>query len=304
MDLKNNFVAEFDEYLKNKPKDTVEGYYNIDASKENMLVFKRFIVALKKTDKAFILYFIDAQCYGGRKYWQTGDVYAITESLGMVNNTIEIFLNEAQGNGDKVPTEYDLKFCNNSFQLITKKGKYINHFIKITPNQISKDISFSEIKHRIPNHEEVQLLDFEYKSGLNLTFWLSKLDTKPIDNKLILESLNSAFKSLNNITEYPIAEYNSVWHATFGLSVVFANILVHEFNWQWIYVEESWDIDEGWTLISKDNKLGIRVEQIFYERIMREINVDFIAFYKKIKESISINKLNNGRILMIELPCE
>ncbi len=304
MDLNNDFIDEFNEYLKTNQPDTVEGYSNIDASKENMHGFKRFVVALKKTDKTFVLYFIDALCYGGGKYWKTGDIYAITDSLDIVNDTIAIYLNEVRGKGEKVPIEYYLKFCDSSFQLITTKGKYIDHFIKIAPDQISKDVSFSEIKYRKPNHEENKLLNLEYKSGLELTFWLSKLNVKKTDNDLILKSLNLAFKSLNNTKDYPIAEYNNVWHATFGLSVVFANILISEFNWQWIYVEESSDIDAGWTLISKDNKLGIRVEQIFYERIMREINVDFIDFYKKIEESISINNLNDGRILMIELPCE
>ena len=306
MNHENDFISEFNEYLKCKETDTIEGYYNIDVSKENSHAFKRFIVALKKTHEAIVLYFIDAQCYGARKYWKSGDVYALTEVSDFNSDTIDIFLNEVRGDGNKVPTEYDFKVGENTFQLITKGGKrkYIDHFIKIDPNQISRDFPFSKIQFRIPNHEENQSLDSEYQSGLELMFWLSKLEAKKLDTDLILQSLNVAFDSLTNTKNYPIAEYNGVWHATFGLSVVFANIIKNEFGWEWIYVEKSSDIDVGWTLVSKDRKLGIRAEQIFYERIMRRKTVDFIDFYKNVKESISTNKVNDGRILMIELPCE
>jgi hypothetical protein len=158
------------------------------------------------------------------------------------------------------------------------------------------------IELRKTSQEEIQSLNSEYQAGMELMFWLSKLEADTLRKDITLGALQDAFDSLNRITEYPIAEYNSVWHATFGLSIVFAEELRHDYGWEWVMIEDSPMLDVGWSLVSKDKKYAINVEQLFYDRIMRNARIDVTRFYDSIENAIANNKDESENILFFKLP--
>lgn len=164
------------------------------------------------------------------------------------------------------------------------------------------EVPLTSIHFRQPSQEEVRSLNFEYQAGIELMFWLSKLEADTLTKDITLNALKAAFDSLNNITEYPIAEYNSVWHATFGLSIVFAEELKREYGWEWVMVENSLKVDVGWSLVSSDKTYGINVEQIFYGRIMKKAPIDVLMFYDSIEQLIASKNNKNGSVLFLQLP--
>ncbi|WP_028981664.1 hypothetical protein [Sporocytophaga myxococcoides] len=168
----------------------------------------------------------------------------------------------------------------------------INNFIQIP---------ISDLDYRKPNQEEIATLDFEYQAGMELMFWLSKSEEDTLTKDITLSNLKDAIDALNRTTEFPIADYNSVWHATFGLAIVFAEQLRQDFGWEWVYIENSSLKDVGWSLISSDKKYGINVEQIFYGRIMNNKPIDIVEFYGKIEQAVAESKVPDGSILFFKL---
>ena len=148
------------------------------------------------------------------------------------------------------------------------------------------EIPLSQLEYRVPNQEESQSLNVEYQGGMELMFWLSNLEADTLTKDITLKALQDAFDSLNNVKEYPIAEYNSVWHATFGLAIVFAEQIKYDFGWKWIMISKSPKVDVGWSLISPDNNYGINVEQIFYHNIMIKKPIEVIELYNSIEKAV------------------
>jgi len=162
-------------------------------------------------------------------------------------------------------------------------------------------IPISDVVYRKASQEEIKTLDFEYQAGMELMFWLSKSEADTLTNDITLEILKDAFDALNKTTDFPIADYNSVWHATFGLAMVFAEQLRQDFGWEWVYIENSSLKDVGWSLISLDKKYGINVEQIFYDRIMNNKPIEVNEFYGKIEQTLGENKVTDGNVLFFKL---
>lgn len=164
------------------------------------------------------------------------------------------------------------------------------------------EVPLTSIVYRKPTNEEIRSLDFEYQGGLELMYWLSKLEADTLTKEITLQALKDAFDGLNATTEYPIAEYNSVWHATFGLSIVFAELLKYEAGWEWVMIENSSTIDVGWSMLSPDKRYGINIEQLFYGRIMSNSPVDVPEQYASIEKAGADKTNNNDSILFFKLP--
>lgn len=205
----------------------------------------------------------------------------------------------------KFPPSIFFKIEENGIQIISDSKRYIDHYKKVDKEYLSNDFLMSEISIRKPIHEEAQSLDFEYQAGMELMFWLSKLQANELTKEITLNSLEKAIDSLNQTPEYPIAKYNSVWHATFGLAIVFAEQLRYEHKWEWVMTEKGGDrTDVGWTLISSDKKYAINIEQVFYKKVMSKKHIDITGFYDYIETQINQNETREGYIEFIELPCD
>ena len=95
-----------------------------------------------------------------------------------------------------------------------KQLQFITFFLPIAvmsqelPKMIK--VPLTSIQFRNPRDEEIQSLKFEHQAGMELMFWLSKLEADTLSKDITLAALNNAFDSLNSITRYPIAEYNSL----------------------------------------------------------------------------------------------
>lgn len=300
---KTELIDHLDAYFNSNDAMPYEGFYCIDYEKKNMHTFKKFIIALVKKIDKLELQFIDAECFGYRSSWKTGDIYALCKDNKNINDTLKISLNETRGDR-KVPTDYFLTISDNEIQIISESKKYIDHYKKVSRESLSDDFSSSIIKNRKPKQDEIESLNFEYQSGLELMFHLSQLESDKLTKELTLTSIEKAIDSINQTKGY-ITGYSSVWHATFGLATVFAEQLRIDHNWEWIWVEDGGSkTDVGWTIISPDGKYAINTDQVFYKKVMSKMHINITDFYAYVENHIKNSSVKEGNIQFLELPCD
>lgn len=102
---KSKYIDKLNTYFNSTTSGKHEGFYCIDNTKQNMHVFKKFILALIEKKGRLELQFIDSECFGYSSSWKTSDVYAECSNLTNLNDTLELTVFETRGD-TKVPTKY------------------------------------------------------------------------------------------------------------------------------------------------------------------------------------------------------
>jgi hypothetical protein len=261
----------------------ITGLYNIDGARENMHTFKHFKINLEVENDSIKLIFKSSEQFGYSHLWKEGDVYAFTDNVNSITDTIPLKLYENRGD-NKVLTDYRLVMGENSFQIMAVgKGEIeADHFIKIDPNS-KTTITFSSLNSRNATIEELKEIDSEYQAGMELASWLAQLDTQLTTDDLVI-GISKSLDSINGV-KFPIAEYNNYRDLTQVLGYTFGEVLHKEFNWNWVYIESVKNEYVGWTIVSPGKQLGVKIEDLFYQYIMYSKDIKLLELYDQIKRN-------------------
>jgi len=232
----NDFIESLSNYYDSEGAESWEGFYDIDATKDNLHNFKRFQLALKKNQQGFDLIFINDRY---KKYWSQGDVYASSNQTFCAKKNIELvtFHDIKNDKGERLEQAlHHLYWEDNSFTIF--KEPYSDHYMKVSALDWSDTVAFEEIKYREPSSKDLEAISFEVQSGVELMFWLSKIENETLTLDVTLHALEKSFTALQK-TQLPLAEYHSVTQISFILTFLFAEQVRHEFGWRWVDVEYS-----------------------------------------------------------------
>jgi len=140
-------VESLGRYFESSEAKSWEGFYDIDVSQQNARTFKRFQLALKRSQQGFDVFFMEAENFGLRKAWSQGDVYASSTEMFKQEIDIEITLFEARGSGEKVPVSYLFHWKSDGFTISSIGTKRVcrDHFRRIVQLNLLGDIAFSAI---------------------------------------------------------------------------------------------------------------------------------------------------------------